>query len=398
MNQQIIAEYKRATTSTDNLQQLRIEKEFRFFLLHLLDTSNENIELVNSITPLYQSELTRIKKNSQSKKDKEFSHILKLFTDGDEPVNIGVELSNEERRFLLLSLLPTNELDDLRNYIAKMDLPTPLFKSMAHTFAFYNDIVEETNSLEKRLQTVRDIRHFNPESTDVFIPARPQSCLSTNRNSHINDSNKIYSMTSTIRVQPQIQASHLSQQSNQTKRPNTARPSTSISINRQKTQPKTPRLTSKQSTSRPYSSNSSNIPTPRFRSSSKIDKDIEDTDNATLRRQIEIKEKEIQRYSNHARQIKQAIDKRIRDSFYIQKEIELLQKNLEDMKKEEINKQKEQTMIDESAKDLVSQRKKEANEVTTKLRLAIEENRRLKEQEAAEERRMEEEKENSYYQ
>ena len=211
MNQQIITEYKRATTSTDNLQQLRIEKEFRFFLLHLLDDPNENIEMINAITPLYQSELTRVKMNSQSKKDKEFSHILKLFTDGDEPVNIGVELSNEERRFILLSLLPADGFDDLKDFISKMDIPTPLFKSMAHTFEFYKDLAQETDLLEKRLQTVRNIRHFNPESNDVFIPSRPQSSLSVNTNSSNYDLNKTYSMTSTIRVQPQM--SRLSSQS-----------------------------------------------------------------------------------------------------------------------------------------------------------------------------------------
>lgn len=403
MNQQIIAEYKRATTSTDNLQQLRIEKEFRFFLLHLLDTSNENIELVNSISPLYQSEISRIKKNSQSKKDKEFSHILKLFTEGDEPINIGVDLSNEERRFFLLSLLPTDDLSDLKEFISQMEIPTPLFRSMAHTFAFYDSIVQETNSLEKRLQTVKDIRHFNLETSDIFIPTRPQSNLSTNLN-HNSESNlsispsKTYSMTSTVRVQPQT-----TRLTHQNKRPNTARPSTSISSNRLKTQkqsPKTPRMPPKQSrtslSSLGYSTNSSSIQTPRFRSSSKIDKSIEDVDNTTLRIQIEQKEKEIQNYSNQARQIKAAIEKRVRDTFYMEKEILSLQQTLEEMKKEEINKQKEQILSDESAKDLVSQRKKEANEITKRLRLAIEENKRLKEQEAIEEERIAAEKKNSY--
>ena len=272
---------------------------------------------------------------------------------------------------------------------------------MAHTFAYYNDLAQETDSLEKRLRAVRNVRHFNPESTDIFIPARPQSHLSTNSNNN-NDSNKTYSMTSTIRVQPQAtKLSHQSPQPN--KRPNTARPSTSISTNRFKTQmqpPKTPRLQSKQSgsslSSRTYSGINNSIQTPRFRSSSKIDKSIEDVDNYTLRMQIEQKEKEIQQYSNQARHIKSAIDKRIRDTFYLEKEILALQQTFEEMKKEEINKQKEQILTDESAKDLLSKRKKEANEVTKNLRLAIEENRRLKEQEAIEDQRMAEENKDSY--
>ena len=78
------------------------------------------------------------------------------------------------------------------------------------------------------------------------------------------------------------------------------------------------------------------------------------------------------------------------------KEFLALQQTFEEMKKEEINKQKEQILTDESAKDLLSKRKKEANEVTKNLRLAIEENRRLKEQEAIEDQRMAEENKDSY--
>lgn len=98
--------------------------------------------------------------------------------------------------------------------------------------------------------------------------------------------------------------------------------------------------------------------------------------------QNEQKEKEIQQYSNQTNHIKSAIDKRIRDTFYLEKEILALQQTLEEMKKEEINQQKEQTSTDKSAKDLLSKRKKEANEVKKNLPLAIEENKRLKEQEA----------------
>ncbi|OHT15228.1 hypothetical protein TRFO_14250 [Tritrichomonas foetus] len=363
MNQQIAEDYKRATTSMTNAEQLRIEREFRFFLLHLLDTSNDNIDIINAVAPLYHSEISKIKGASQAKKDKEFEKILKLLMNGEEPINIGVELSPDERKNVLISLLDDQKLSSLRSQILKLDIPVPLFRSLAHTFAYYSNLAKENESLEKRLQSLRDVRHFSPNSEDVFIPTKPTSSLSTPRGvKHgINTGGKKSSVSNLPLSQ---QSSSLS-----SSRPNSELGST----------PATPRISSSSSRL-----SSSRMQTTKFRSPSKIDTETVDFENQTLRKQIEMKEHEIKQTTAQAKMMKAAIEKRIRDIAYIQKEILSLEDQLEGIKKEEKQEEKIKIALDESSKDMILKKKREANEITTQQQKAIEENRRLKERAARE--------------
>lgn len=390
MDQQVFSEYLRATKPTTQFEQLRIERDFRFFLIHLLDTAPENLELVNSISPLYQSELSRMKGKAQAVNDQEFRHILTLFLNGDEPVNIEIDTSMQERRNILLSFLPDNEFSDLKESISKMEIPFDLFQSMAHTFAFYSNLFQENKSLEKRIQTIRDVRHFNPESNNVFIPTRPQSSLSTprsisNSKDLIYDSNQNYSATSTIRVHDQTP---IKDQSSFSSRSITPRSVSSFHTNTsywsERQSPRTPRVTRARTNSTKRSQafmrfTANETRTAKCRMNSADDSSIIDMDNYTLRMQIESKEKQIKYAKNQSKQLQNAIEKRLRDVTYLEKEIIQLEQTLESLQKEEEGKQEEQVAIDEKTKQYIQQKKKEANDITIQLRIATEENRKLKE-------------------
>lgn len=344
MNQQLLTELGRVDKSGSLSEQLRTDREFRYFLLHLIDNPDENCDLINTIAPLYDSEVSKLPKN---KRQKEFEHIIHLFNNGDEPVTIGAELSTQERRDVLLSLIP-EEFTKLRDEISMLDLPTPLFKSMAHTFAFYDDMAKENAALEERIQTLRDIRQFTPDAENVFIPRtapEPETAESA-RSSSLSSGRA-------------------------TSRACSSRPSTAMSH-----VPKTARL--------PYSPRhyesprvaSSRLQYPHVKTTSRID--THTGDNTYLREQINARESELQKNKRTERRLNESIKQRKNDVSHLQTEIEKLRAQLEKLKQEDFVKQQEQVRLDEASKQMLIAKKKEANDLTIQLQAALAENRRLK--------------------
>ena len=357
MNTQVFDEFKRATTPSNNLEQLRIEREFRFFLLHLLDSADQNIDMINAVSPIYQSEIMRLNGMNHGQKENEFKKILDLFMNGDEPVNIAVQLSQDERRTILLALLPDiDELHQLRRIIESHDIPTPLFSSLAYTFAFYKNIDTENAALEKRLQTIRDVRHFTPNYDDVFIPKNPTSNLSTPRSHALSSSARSKtSLGSYSYIKSQVRSnSH-------------AKP---------KMGSLTPRIRS--------ALNTDQIKTTKYIPNQPTPISFKDMNNSDLRTLIESREKHKQTVITKVNRIKDSIETKFRDISYLQKEIASLEQQLSELENEEKAKIQQNEDLDVSHSKNLSEMKKEANEITMKLRDAIKENQKLKELEEQE--------------
>jgi hypothetical protein len=119
---------------------------------------------------LYLSELTKVKNQSARKlKDKQFIKILKLFTDGAEPLSLGMVMTPAEKKQFLQSLI-TDQFPLLKDELLCMDLKMDAFQSLVHTFAYVNDLELENGYLKGRVESLRDIRRFTAVPNSILLP------------------------------------------------------------------------------------------------------------------------------------------------------------------------------------------------------------------------------------
>lgn len=371
MNSQLIGELERSQNQSTFLESLHTEREFRCFLLYLLDHPDDYPDIINSVAPLYFSEMQKLRNSGKTKKSREFSYIYDIFTNGLDPIDAGQDLSIIDRRNFLNSLIP-KEFSSLKSEINRMKLPNNVFQSFAHTFSFYDAIEKENKELEKRIQALRNVRAFVPEALDVFIP-RAVSAVSTPRTQCPSICSNVSSNKSISRVStPRSQQSELSSARSQYSAISSARSQYSTYS--------TTKIQDKSKASSRINSHQQPQIIPRHRNPCPIDVNckIDVQGNEFIRKQILSRENDITDNKKKLKVLLASIDGRRRDVVYLRREVAQLKIQSEQMEAETASQKEYQVMLDEHTKEVLRAKKKEANQATTNLKKAIQENRRLK--------------------
>ena len=167
MDRFLLDEINRGRKKNTAEEQLFLERQFRFFLLRLVDHPELHEDLISAVAPLYYSELARIKKECIIRNP--IKKIHDLLVDGDTPVAIPDSLTEKERAEVISSLIP-DDFSKLKQSVMNMKLTREQFDSIAHTAAYFKSLQEENEELQKRIRTLQDVQRFNPEAESVFFP------------------------------------------------------------------------------------------------------------------------------------------------------------------------------------------------------------------------------------
>ena len=179
MEKQLLTQMRLATDNSTLGAQLMTEREFRFFLLKLLDEPENYSDFINTITPYFSSELSKIVPPGSP--EQAFSKMLRIFTEGENPLQIKTPFTSDERKQFLLALLPEN-MPKTRSQIKQLkNIPVPLFESFAQTFMYFQNLEEENQELSQKIKTIIGLKRnsgANPESflttARTFSPSQTQ--------------------------------------------------------------------------------------------------------------------------------------------------------------------------------------------------------------------------------
>ena len=167
MEKQLLAEIKMCSDNSTTTSQLMIEREFRFFLLKLLDEPEKFNDFINTVTPYFLSEMSKVV--PQNSRELVFQRLLRVFTEGENPLSIKTPLTNEERRSFLLSLIPES-MPKVRNQLSSMkNIPIDMFQSFAETFMYFQNLEEENESLSSEVKKLISLKKNKDVVVENFI-------------------------------------------------------------------------------------------------------------------------------------------------------------------------------------------------------------------------------------
>jgi hypothetical protein len=151
----ILSELSELTATSDISDQLRFERAFHFFLLHLLDKPNDSPDIAESVLSSYNSYVSQFQAPHRRRQmAKEFSLLLKLLKGKEDPF---LPAADSDPRPAALSLLPES-FDFLKQPLAEHSASRPLSRSFVHTLGFYALLGDENIALQERLQRLKALR------------------------------------------------------------------------------------------------------------------------------------------------------------------------------------------------------------------------------------------------
>lgn len=151
----LLSELGELSATSDVSDQLRFERAFHFFLLHLLDKQTDSPDMVESVSSTYNSYLSQFQAPyKRPQKTKEFSSLFKLLKGKED---LFLPAADADPRPAVLSLFPEN-FEFLKQPFAECSASRLLSRSFAHTLGFYAWLCDENSALQHRLQRLKALR------------------------------------------------------------------------------------------------------------------------------------------------------------------------------------------------------------------------------------------------
>lgn len=364
---QLLTEIRLQQNKSTTPLQLMTEREFRYFLFHLLDKPREFGDFINTLSPYKYSEM--IKLEQQSRGESAFAKILRIYTEGENPLSISTPLTMAERRSFILDLIPES-LQTTRSQISKMNLSKEVFESFAQTFGYYHNLSIENENLADRIKEVVSLKRGAPAPVESLLTTARSIPTPTPRLS--SRSTPIsFNTSSAMTIQRSI-AMSTTDFRDTSKRSWTAK-TRKIEVERKlqvERKAKTVKIKSRDVLKPSVASLVKAIDLEEARTMS-----IEELNNI-----IQDREKQIIHNKQEAATLSQKITCLKRDCINLEDEISSLESQYESYlaAAEQRKQEEEQEKIHTSR--MYSSRRREANEITHQLQEAIEENKKLKKQ------------------
>ena len=380
MEKQLLTQIRLATDNTTLSSQLITEREFRFFLLKLLDEPENYSDFINTITPYLPSELGKLVLTGPDKNA--FAKLLRIFAEGELPLSIKAPLTDAERKEFLLSLLPET-MPKTRDQIMKLkSVPNQLFESFAHTFMYYQNLEEENEELSQKIKNIISLKSNSSEKTDSFMTTArsfskslPQYSASSTRPT---TSSSLRSMNTTSRslskglehTETMLQTTRtvsLKPTTLSTRGPERIRVGKTTTFKPKQTQPQSARKGKDvfQPTVCKFV-RTIDVNTARQKS------------NEELREILNERKDLINANKKESTSLKKKISETKREILMLEDEVTYLESQAKSLEEKAKERQMEQLQQEERERLLLIRRKKEANKATQELKRALDTNKELK--------------------
>jgi hypothetical protein len=164
MTRAILDELRKLSPDSSPSERLRIGRELRFLLLHLIDSAGNQRDTVETAVLSLTNAVMKFQNDSSSSCER----LTKVLQEHLAPISLTSAGSEAERRALVQSLIP-DEFTELKDEIAENPTSASFLSSLIHTFQFYDYLQRENVALQKRNQSLRNLVSAAPS---VLSPSR----------------------------------------------------------------------------------------------------------------------------------------------------------------------------------------------------------------------------------
>lgn len=358
---QLLTEIRLQQNKSTTPLQLMTEREFRFFLFHLLDNPREFSDFINTLSPYKYSEMLKLEQ--QSRGESAFSQLLRVYTEGENPLSISTPLTQAERRAFILELIPES-LQTTRKQISKMDMSKDVFESFAQTFGYFHNLAIENETISARIKEIVSLKRGAPEPVESLITtARSVPTLTPKLSARTTP------ITSGINTPLATQRTM-------------AYSSTDFRTSARKPLAATARSTTIDRKAKTLKVKPKDVLKPQVANFTK-QIDLEAARSMTLDElngMIQERERQLLHNKQEAATLSQRIVGVKKEVINLEEEIEQMESQYEALLAQETARVEEETQNKINNTQMLSSRKREANSITHQLQAAIEENKKLKKQ------------------